>query len=255
MRQTFAGRSGVLAVAAAGFAFLVPLAVAAEPGTSPLEQASGAAVSDVAGKPVQVRCHDQASWAASTSERGVPVETQGYAIYGGSIAELSPVTCAALDDLWTGSPPACTRWVPYTATVRQAEWVKVKRRVRVRVAGKLVWRMRTVRVRKLVSRKVERERTEPASCYSRNEWREAVLTLAHEGVHLTGIRDEATAECWAIQRTATVAERLGVPAADATALAVLAWAHYPLWAGTALWSAECRDGGALDLAPGDGIWP
>lgn len=245
--------AAVLALVAATVA--APASADQLPGDSPLEQAAAAAVADIAGKSVTVRCHDDASWAAFAAERGFPVEAEGFAVFGGDVAELAPRTCAALDDLWAGSPPACTRYVPYTVTVRRAEWVKVKRRVRVRVAGRLVWRLRTVRVRRVVVRKVERGRAEPANCYSHNEWRAAVLTLAHEAVHLAGIRDEATAECWAIQRTATVAERLGVAAADSTALAVLAWARYPLWAGTALWSADCRPDGALDLTPGDGLWP
>ncbi len=259
--QAIAGRSARLAVVAVGFALLVPLAaltpfaIAAEPGTSPLEQAAGAAASEVAGKPVQVRCHDTASWAAVTVERRVDPSVAGFARIADGLAELAPKTCAALDDLWAGSPPACTRQVPYTVTVRTSALVSMKKRVRVRVNGRLVWRTTTVRVRKVVTRRVQRERTVPAACSSQDERGESALTLAHEAVHLAGIRDEATAECWGVQHVAAVAERLGVSPADADLIALRAWTRYPRWRGTALWSAECRQDGALDLTPGDGLWP
>ena len=39
----------------------------------------------------------------------------------------------------------------------------------------------------------------------------AAHTLAHEAFHLRGFQDEGVTECYALQNTAFVAERLGVP--------------------------------------------
>lgn len=77
----------------------------------------------------------------------------------------------------------------------------------------------------------------------------AVHTLAHEAFHLRGIESEAIAECYALQNTAFVAERLGI--ADATAQRLQQWVYergYPNEPDDYR-SAECRDGGRLDLRP------
>jgi hypothetical protein len=84
----------------------------------------------------------------------------------------------------------------------------------------------------------------------------AVLVLSHEAQHLRGIRDEATAQCYAIQRMPLAAERLGSPPAEARAIAV----HFlevdqPLVPSEYALPAECRDGGGLDLDPDSPDWP
>ena len=234
---------------------VVPAAWAGEPGTTQLEQAAGAAASEVAGKSVLVRCHDAASWSAITSERGVDPLADGFAQVAAGIAELAPRICTALDDIWPGTASACTRVVAYTETVRQMEWVNAKRRVRVRVAGKLVWRWRTVRVRRVIARTIERERVDPADCLPRSEHAIALRTLAHEAWHLAGVREEAIAECYGLQRVGGAAQRLGVSAEDARRIALAAWERYPLRVGTAYHSPDCRRDGPLDLTPGDGRWP
>jgi hypothetical protein len=83
----------------------------------------------------------------------------------------------------------------------------------------------------------------------------ALSTLAHEAYHLAGVRDEAAAECYAIQTVDFAAQRFGVGGTDARAVAV--WAartsartHPPEYH-----SVECRSGGALDLRPGTPLWP
>ena len=43
-------------------------------------------------------------------------------------------------------------------------------------------------------------------------------TLAHESFHLRGIQSEAITECYALQNTAFVAERLGIDGATAQRL-------------------------------------
>jgi hypothetical protein len=85
----------------------------------------------------------------------------------------------------------------------------------------------------------------------------ALHTLAHETWHVRGIRDEATTDCYALQSVAAVAQTLGAGAVDADALATYYAAHFdairrppPLYR-----SAECRNGGTLDLRRAVTSWP
>ncbi len=101
----------------------------------------------------------------------------------------------------------------------------------------------------------------------------AILTLAHEAVHLSGVvggtlasglavgdpQAEAKANCYGMQWMPYVAEQLGDSPADAQAIADYFWERiYPLTrsAAPAYWSADCRPGGALDTRPvGATAWP
>jgi hypothetical protein len=85
---------------------------------------------------------------------------------------------------------------------------------------------------------------------------EAALVLSHESQHLRGVRDESTAQCYAIQRLPLVAERLGSPPAEGRAIA----AHFlevdqPLMSGEYMLTPACTDGGSLDLNPNSSAWP
>jgi hypothetical protein len=83
----------------------------------------------------------------------------------------------------------------------------------------------------------------------------AVHTLAHEAFHLRGIESEATTECYALQNTAFVAERIGID--DATAQRLQKWVYvrgYPNEPDDYR-SDECRDGGRLDLRPASPFFP
>jgi hypothetical protein len=83
----------------------------------------------------------------------------------------------------------------------------------------------------------------------------ALETLAHESWHLAGHVSEATTECYALQTIAFVAERLGAPRAQGEQLARAAFLGlYPRMP-PEYHSAECRDGGALDLRPRSSVWP
>jgi hypothetical protein len=67
--------------------------------------------------------------------------------------------------------------------------------------------------------------------------------------------DEAVTECRSLQTMARTAERLGATPAQAHALAAYARdANYERMPDR-YQSAECRDGGALDLRPDDPVWP
>lgn len=77
----------------------------------------------------------------------------------------------------------------------------------------------------------------------------AAHALAHQSFHLRGFRVEAVAECYALQNTAFVAERLGLAAE--TAQRLQRWVYtdgYPNEP-EEYRSNECRDGGRLDLRP------
>ena len=83
----------------------------------------------------------------------------------------------------------------------------------------------------------------------------AAHTLAHESFHLRGFQDEGVTECYALQNTAFVAERLGVPTQPAKELQ--AWLFkrgYPNEP-TEYQSPQCYDGGPLDLRPQQTLFP
>jgi hypothetical protein len=83
----------------------------------------------------------------------------------------------------------------------------------------------------------------------------AVHILTHEAAHLRGERNEAAAECDAMQWMPLIAEHLGAPR-QATAR-MSAWyltAMYPRMP-TAYQSGNCQPNGTLDLHPGTPGWP
>jgi hypothetical protein len=83
----------------------------------------------------------------------------------------------------------------------------------------------------------------------------AAHTLAHESFHLRGFQDEGIAECYALQNTAFVAERLGVATRQAEELQ--AWLYkdgYPNEPQD-YQSAGCYSGGPLDLRPQSSVFP
>ena len=84
---------------------------------------------------------------------------------------------------------------------------------------------------------------------------QAIHTLAHEAWHLAGIQDEAQTECYALQTTALVAERLGADPVVAQGIAVDALRRlYPALP-ERYRTGDCHDGGVLDLRPASALWP
>ena len=83
----------------------------------------------------------------------------------------------------------------------------------------------------------------------------AAHTLAHEAFHLRGFEDEGVAECYALQNTAFVAERLGVPTEQAKQ--VQAWVYDRGYQNEPedYRSAGCYDGGPLDLRRQSATFP
>jgi hypothetical protein len=83
----------------------------------------------------------------------------------------------------------------------------------------------------------------------------AAHTLAHEAFHLRGFQDEGVTECYALQNTAFVAERLGVPAPQAEKLETWIYVRgYPNEP-EEYHSARCYSGGPLDLRPNVAKFP
>ena len=83
----------------------------------------------------------------------------------------------------------------------------------------------------------------------------AVHVLGHESMHLAGIVDEARAECLAVQLDAFIAARLGATTEFARSLAREYWRYYYPSQDHRYRSADCRDGGPLDLFPSRHGWP
>jgi hypothetical protein len=88
----------------------------------------------------------------------------------------------------------------------------------------------------------------------------AVLALTHESMHVFGITSdryddaEARANCFAYQLMTWTGQQLGLLPAYARELTMLAWSHDSDWP-SQYQSADCYDGGLLDLNKTSSIWP
>src|SRR5262245_21817978 len=83
----------------------------------------------------------------------------------------------------------------------------------------------------------------------------AVHVLGHEAMHLAGVVDEDQADCFAAQLDALVAGGVGARPGFARWLAHEYWAYYYPSQARLYRSADCRNGGRLDLFPGRNGWP
>jgi len=86
----------------------------------------------------------------------------------------------------------------------------------------------------------------------------ALAVVAHESYHLLGYSNEAQVECYGMQSIWFVASKLGASIDESQALATFyATRMYPLRRtySPRYWSAQCRDGGKLDLRPSLARWP
>lgn len=108
-----------------------------------------------------------------------------------------------------------------------------------------------------------------------DSYAEALLTLAHESIHIQQSTIGATvpadtlvesqAECSGLQWTARVAQQFGDSPDDARSIAAFFWLIYypseqaysdPYSLAHPYWSADCKPGGALDIRPtGATDWP
>jgi hypothetical protein len=83
----------------------------------------------------------------------------------------------------------------------------------------------------------------------------AVKLLAHESMHVRGVENEATAECYGMQAIPRTASLLGLGGDEGRRLADFYWSGWYPRMDPEYRSEECRDGGELDLRPESGIWP
>jgi hypothetical protein len=86
----------------------------------------------------------------------------------------------------------------------------------------------------------------------------AIAVLAHEAWHLRGESDEATTECYALQSGVEVGQRLGLSESRARQLMRQQLTENALRGPGSFeyrLTSECRDGGSLDLNPGDSSFP
>lgn len=84
----------------------------------------------------------------------------------------------------------------------------------------------------------------------------AVLTLAHEAIHVRAPgATEAETECYALQEIRRVAQALGATPAYAGGLAHLAWTEVYQLGDEVYWTPACRSGGPLDVDPERRAWP
>ncbi|HEX2432789.1 MAG TPA: hypothetical protein VHI55_02460 [Gaiellaceae bacterium] len=80
----------------------------------------------------------------------------------------------------------------------------------------------------------------------------ALAVLAHEALHLRGVRDEGTTECYALQAGVEVGERLGLSPDTARQMMRQQLVENALRGRASpayLVPPDCRDGGRLDLKP------
>jgi hypothetical protein len=91
--------------------------------------------------------------------------------------------------------------------------------------------------------------------FPRDARAEVLATFAHELEHLRGIADEARAECYSHQNLAAVAQALGASRDEAHELGRVAWREFYPPSDPDYVSAECRNGGRLDLQLTNSSWP
>ncbi|MCJ7827195.1 MAG: hypothetical protein MUP36_03020 [Demequinaceae bacterium] len=77
----------------------------------------------------------------------------------------------------------------------------------------------------------------------------AVHVVGHEAMHINGVREEAVAECWAVQLNHFIAEELGATPEEARELQRRYYVEYYPRQRSNYISGECREGGDLDIYP------
>jgi hypothetical protein len=241
---------------------------------SSFETAASSIASEIAGRPVRVICNSAASWNALAAERGFEADrVLGFVLFSSfdgrnftplDYAQLSEHACRHADAFWLDGSPApsaktCSigSRTEYRVEERaQSYLARVSKRILVR--GKWVTRKIWVKKTKKVRVQVPVSVPVHAACPDYVSGRLlAIQTIAHESAHLAGVMDEAITDCLGMQLFAYTARRLGASADVARELAADYWSmYYTVYRpGTNYHSPECRDGGALDLAPDGPAWP
>jgi hypothetical protein len=209
------------AVAPADGARFVPPWTDGASRVTPFEAAAGRVAGALADHRVSVECVDREAWRALARRYGFALETWA----------MTPLRL----DAASGRPVAEGRTVAAPRTCRNAAAFAADPSER--------------------GARLCRHGTRTGECDDWGLKLVAVHVLTHESMHLAGVIDEAAAECFAVQTDAYVATRLGATSAFARSVASEYWASYYRGQDPGYRSAECRDGGALDLFPGRPGWP
>jgi hypothetical protein len=191
-------------------------------------------------------------------------------------AVISPQACLAASEWTYATDRRAQKWCvtgqkteyrTETVTTRRTEYRSRVKTVVKRKKVKGVWKRVRVRVRVRVPVKVPytESRQVPHQVPVESICGDYVVpklfswqTLVHEGVHLAGETNEAATDCYAMQNLPWFASRMGIDEAQAREIGADYWSLYyvpyrPLT--PEYHSAECRDGGALDLRPDSNEWP
>jgi hypothetical protein len=130
----------------------------------------------VAGRPVRVVCNDQAGWAGLSRRYAfAPGDVWGFVLFGATTDPSVPA-----DEMELAEAPC--RYLDEYWHAPAREKGKICRFIRAPFTGVCpAYRLRVL----------------------------ALQTISHESQHLSGIRDEATAECNGLQKLAWFAEQLG----------------------------------------------
>lgn len=210
---------------------------------------------------VFVVCNSPEQWAylgQGSNTWGYVTFTYSYytGVSPGKIAWLAPQTCLYLERFWlAGDKRSITKNCVVGETTEyetQAYRVRVNRKVRVK--GK--WVIRRVWITRY--RDVPVQVPMYAEC---NDYLLGTLfslqTLAHESIHLIGVRVEADAECFGMQFLRFAATGLGADSALAEEFVQDYYnRYYKVYRpGSEYFRADCVDGGPPDLVPGSSVFP
>jgi hypothetical protein len=248
---------------------------------TPLEQRLAVVASEIAGRPASVICFDHMGWDAFMKAIGKDPDFTGGTAFGGSaIAFLTWSVCPSAYEPFLANPQRSgtkecqtgtrteytteTRTETRTETTRQVVYDKV--RARVKTKGKWKWvtvkkrRVVTVETQVPVEVQVQVPTVVPVlgKCSTYDNFVYALAVLTHESAHLRDSRyfaDEALTECYAVQRIAQTAYRLGASKEFALEIGADYLDRYMATKIPRYWSADCRDGGPMDLYPAFEGWP
>jgi hypothetical protein len=195
---------------------------------------------------------------------GIIVRVRTVALSG---VVLVLVTSAAVD----AATPAGSRFEPKLSSVASR---LAGRRVPVYCWSELGWRRFTDRIGARRAAAVTRRRPlridiSPIPCTALHEIRAVasqrrypsydpsigLIVLAHESQHAAGIRSEALAECYGMQRMAETAVLLGVSRQFGQNYAIQYWSVAYQSQHNRYFTTRCRNGGPLDIRPKINIWP
>jgi hypothetical protein len=215
---------------------VVPAAVAADPPLpwagglaveTPFERYAGDQATVVAGRPVKVYCNGANDWGRlGAQERFDPVTVWGFVVFSwdrdaqsyrpGDYMQLSEAACRYLDEYWRAP---LTEKGKRCRTATQITFVHHKVRVRVvrRVQARGRWHSRVTYVTKTVQSPVSVPQFGTCPDYQNRIF--ALQTISHESQHLSGVQDEANAECNGMQRLGWFAQRFGATVEQARQMA------------------------------------